>query len=385
VLQDFLNNKPLFYNEIDYTRMPRVWQRVQKHFTLPKIIHLIGTNGKGTTGRFLATALFRAGYGVGHYTSPHILTFNERIWINGKNATDEPLEKTHEKLLDMLTQTERDTLSYFEYTSLLAMLLYSELGVDYVVLEAGLGGEHDATAVFENELTLLTPVDYDHEAFLGSSIEAIARTKLGAVQKAVILAKQKHEAVSTIADELSKSKDFLVYNVQKCVSSEDLQMLTQVVEAEKLPHYLYENMMLALAALKYFDIAYTTESFQNARLFGRLSRIDKNIFVDVGHNELAAEAIVNTLKNEKFVLVYNTYKDKAYKEILETLRPIIKRVEVIEVEDMRVEKQEKLMAVLQELQLPYKSFYKEQMNTDENYLVFGSFSVAEAFLKVYNG
>ena len=384
MLEDFLNNKPLFYNEIDYTRMPRVWQRIKKYFKLPKIIHIIGTNGKGTSGRFLATALLREGYSTGHYTSPHILEFNERIWINGHNATNKQLDTTHQKLLELLSQEELNSLSYFEYTTLLAMLLYSEEKLEYVVLEAGLGGEHDATAVFENRLTLLTPVDFDHESFLGDTIEAIATTKVNAVQKATIVARQKHKEVYDVIKRLSKSKDFLAYNVEKCVSSEDIVMLNTIASEEMLPDYLYENMMLALAALKYLGISYTKASFSKARLFGRLSRVTKNVILDVGHNKLAAEAIVDTLAGKKYVLVYNTYKDKAYKEILEILRPIVKRVEVITVEDVRIESKEKLMAVLKELDLEYVAF-DNSIKSDEEYLVFGSFSVAESFLKVCNG
>jgi dihydrofolate synthase/folylpolyglutamate synthase len=73
VLKDFLDNKPLYYDKIDYTRMPRVYESIKHHMQLPKIIHIVGTNAKGTTGRFLATALKNIGFSVGHYTSPHIL------------------------------------------------------------------------------------------------------------------------------------------------------------------------------------------------------------------------------------------------------------------------------------------------------------------------
>ena len=163
MLSSFLDNKPLYYNEIDYTRMPRVYKSIQKSLKLPKIIHLIGTNGKGTTGRFLATALYSNGYAVGHYTSPHILNFNERIWLNGSDIEDEKLEFAHEKLLSLLSKKDALSLSYFEYTTLLAMYIYQE--VDYLVLEAGLGGEYDATSVFKNDLTLVTIIDMDHEAF----------------------------------------------------------------------------------------------------------------------------------------------------------------------------------------------------------------------------
>ncbi|MEJ2372600.1 MAG: bifunctional folylpolyglutamate synthase/dihydrofolate synthase, partial [Sulfurimonas sp.] len=168
-MQEFLESKPLYYTEIDYTRMPRAYSSIKEKFKLPKIIHIVGTNGNGTTGRFLATALIRRGYKTLHYTSPHILEFNERIWINGTNISDQKLEQLHENLQELLPQEFIDGLSYFEYTTFLAVLAASEC--DYLILEAGLGGEHDATAVFENILTLVTPIDKDHEAFLGNTIE----------------------------------------------------------------------------------------------------------------------------------------------------------------------------------------------------------------------
>ncbi|MDX1295380.1 MAG: bifunctional folylpolyglutamate synthase/dihydrofolate synthase, partial [Sulfurimonadaceae bacterium] len=121
-LSEFLDAKPLYYDEIDYDRMPRTYEAIKEHLKLPKIIHLVGTNGKGTTGRFIANALFRNGMHVGHYTSPHILTFNERIWIDGANVDDATLETAHEALFALLGQERADALSYFEYTTLLAMV-----------------------------------------------------------------------------------------------------------------------------------------------------------------------------------------------------------------------------------------------------------------------
>jgi len=135
VLESFLANKPLFYDEIDYTRMPRIYKSIKNEIKLPKIIHLVGTNGKGTTGRFLASALYSLGYNTGHYTSPHILEFNERIWLNGKNVSNETLDNFHQKLLRLLAAEDAEALSYFEYTTLLALLIYQEC--DYVILEAG--------------------------------------------------------------------------------------------------------------------------------------------------------------------------------------------------------------------------------------------------------
>lgn len=199
-LQEYLNAKPLYYDEIDYSRMPRVYETIKHALKIPKIIHIIGTNGKGTTGRFLATALFANGYSVGHYTSPHILEFNERIWLEGKNASDEELQNAHEGLQKLLSKEDADALSYFEYTTLLSMIVFREC--EYVVMEAGLGGEHDATAVFPKILTLVTPIAYDHEAFLGRDIKQIAKTKLNAIQKSAIIANQPFSEVYEVAQSL---------------------------------------------------------------------------------------------------------------------------------------------------------------------------------------
>jgi dihydrofolate synthase / folylpolyglutamate synthase len=381
VLQEFLESKPLYYTEIDYTRMPRAYSSIKEKLKLPKIIHIVGTNGKGTTGRFLATALIRRGYKTLHYTSPHILEFNERIWINGTNISDQKLEQLHENLQELLPQEFIDGLSYFEYTTFLAVLAASEC--DYLILEAGLGGEHDATAVFENILTLVTPIDKDHEAFLGNTIESIATTKLNAVQKKAILAKQKHQDLYKVAKEIEVKNGVVVTAVENYITQEDEEKIFQIAQQNSLPAYLVENLRLSIATLKEFGITYSQEDFLNAKLFGRLTQLEANILVDVGHNALAANAIYEVLKGSKFTLVYNSYKDKDYKQILEILKPIISKVLIIEVHDDRIEKKEKLESTLETLTIPYNQF--EKIEEGESYLVFGSFSVVEKFLKVYRG
>ena len=123
-ISKFLENKPLFYKEIDCTRMPRAWQGVSGNVKVPKLIHLIGTNGKGSTGRFLALMLRKAGKSVGHYTSPHIFDFSERFWLNGSTAGYDELESAHEKLLKILSADLQKSLSYFEYATLLSAVLF---------------------------------------------------------------------------------------------------------------------------------------------------------------------------------------------------------------------------------------------------------------------
>ncbi|WP_373069958.1 bifunctional folylpolyglutamate synthase/dihydrofolate synthase [Sulfurimonas sp.] len=375
-LINFLDSKPLYYDEIDYDRFPIIYNRIKQHFKEPKIIHLVGTNGKGTTGRFLASALFKNGFKVGHYTSPHILKFNERIWINGDDISDEALESYHKELIDILDKDDLDALSYFEYTTLLAMKAFEEC--DFVVLEAGLGGEHDATAVFKKDLTLVTPIDLDHQAFLGSNISSIAQTKLNSIQKSSIIAKQKHKEVYEVASKIEHAD---IKRVEDVLDEDDCKKIDSISDKLSLASYLRDNLSLAISALKYFGINYKESDFNNARLFGRLSKIAENIIVDVGHNPLAASSIVKELGNNKYTLVYNSYKDKDYKMILSILKPIIKEVEIISIEGQRVEDVSKLHQVLNDLMVKYAKFCGVQ--PDKNYLVFGSFSVVEEFLKEY--
>ena len=379
MLEAFLNNKPLYYDEIDYTRMPRIYEKIKTSLKLPQIIHLVGTNGKGTTGRFLASALLSRGFDVGHYSSPHILEFNERIWKNGENVSNAALEAAHEELLRLLSSEDADALSYFEYTTLLAMLIYREC--DYVVLEAGLGGEYDATAVFDNILTLVTPIDLDHEAFLGSSIEAIARTKLNAVKSAAILGVQKHSDVTKIAQEIAQERSLRLASYEEYLDVNDAVKIAQISEKLALVEYLQNNLKLSIATLKFLGIAYEAEDFFKAKLFGRLSRLSENILLDVGHNTLAAHSIAKSLEGEKYTLVYNSYKDKNYAEILRILAPVVKSVELIAVNEERIEEPRFIQAAAEAVGLGCGDF--KAIEASKSYLVFGSFSVAETFLKEY--
>ena len=374
-LQRFLDQKPLFYKEIDYERFPRIFSKIKHHFTCKNIIHLVGTNGKGTTGRFLATALYRSGKNVGHYTSPHIVRFNERIWINGNDVTDEVLEDAHKQLLGYLSVEDASSLSYFEYTTLLAMVVFHKC--DYIVCEAGLGGEYDATAVFETVLTIATVIDFDHETFLGSDIRSIATTKLNVTKNALLLAKQKHQEVYEVASKIKIQKKIQLYCVEELISQEDKKLSQEL----SLPSYMQENLLTSIAALNFFNIPYTKESFEKSRLFGRLTPLAKNILLDVGHNPLAATSIKKALGNEKRVLIYNTFADKEYKKILAILKSNILHVEILQIEDQRIEKKEKLQKILKELEIEYKEF--KSISKDFEYLVFGSFRVVEEFLKIY--
>lgn len=378
-LEQFLETKPLFYDEIDYTRMPRAYQSIQSHFKLPKIIHLVGTNGKGTTGRFLAHMLLANDLHVGHYTSPHILKFNERIWLDGKDVEDVLLEQTHQTLLTLLEPSMAQSLSYFEYTTLLAMSIFSKQ-CDYVALEAGLGGEYDATNVFPKCLSIITPIGLDHQSFLGESIEEIAQTKINSATTDMVLAKQYDAKIYPIAFRKSQELQSQLYCVETFFDEARNEALSAFGTKHNLPAYLQENFKTALCALNILGYGSNLKTFLPTVLQGRCQKLMPNVTLDVGHNVMAAEALVASLGKKKVILVYNSYKDKDFKTILSILKPIIEEILVIEIDSPRAAQKSDLYDAAKALKLPISSF--SAIKSDKEYLVFGSFSVVEAFLKV---
>jgi len=370
-VKEFLNKKPLFYKKIDLKRMPNAYNLIKDKLNLPPVIHIVGTNGKGSTGRFLAHTLYKKGFKVGHYTSPHILKFNERIWINGSDIDDISLEMAHQKLQSLLPKEVSESLSYFEYTTLLAAIAFENL--EYVIMEAGLGGEFDATNVFDKKISLITPIDFDHQAFLGNSIKEIATTKLNSIKNEAILGKQIHSVIFEIAKNLGKK----IYYYLDFFNEDEIERLKRKFKFED---FLFENYLLAMSFLKKEDISFDGSEIEDLKLKGRFEKIEEDLWIDVGHNPLSAKAITNTLE-KKVNLVYNTYSDKDYEEILKILKPKIKKLYLIDVKNERIENKEKIKKTAQKLGIEVDEFkeIKKPM------LVYGSFSVVEEFLKRYYG
>jgi len=379
-LFDFLNQKPLYYKEIDHERVYLAYGLLEPHIKHPRTVHIVGTNGKGSTGRILAYLAFKSGLNVGHYSSPHILKFNERIWLNGLDASDEVLEVAHQKLFGILGQEMSEALSYFEYTTLLAFVVFENC--DLMVLEAGLGGEYDATNVCDKELSIITPIGIDHQAFLGESIEEIAATKIRSIQKKVLLAPQVYDEVVEVAKQISDNVGASLVVAQIFEGTHKgypYDALQHIAKQKGWGEYLIDNANVALQALDILNIKYDVNDLKNLELFGRFYAISDNIRIDVGHNPLAAKAIEKAL-DKKVVLIYNSLDDKDYEEVLRILKPKVKRVEIIAITSQRATTLEAIEKVLQTVGLQYSDF-KNEIKEEENYLVFGSFYVVEAFLK----
>jgi len=405
----FLENKPLYYKEIDHTRVHNAYAILKPHLKQPRTIHVVGTNGKGSTGRMIAYLAWRQGMederwkredevkilhgdadqnhqskkSVGHYTSPHILKFNERIWLNGEDVSDEVLEAAHQKLFGILGKEMSEALSYFEYTTLLAFVVFENC--DLMVLEAGLGGEFDATNVCHKELSVITPIGVDHQAFLGASIKEIAATKIRSIQKQVLLAPQPYAEVLEVAEKIAADAGatLVVSKREKDQRQEAIRKghpceLEAIAKAKGWPDFLRENAAVAMQALELMHMAYDVNDLKALELFGRFYPLSKNIRIDVGHNPLAARAIVKAMETET-VLIYNSLDDKDYAEVLRILKPKLKRVEIIEIESQRATTLEAIEEALEREGLDH-SMFDGSMDKDERYLVFGSFYTVEAFL-----
>ena len=379
-LQEFLKYKTLYYDKIDFTVVKSSWNKLSTKIKLPFVIHIVGTNGKGSTGRFLAHYLYKKDFKVLHYSSPHIVKFNERIWINGNDVKDEELEVAHKFLQDLYDVEILQKLTYFEYTTLLAFYLSKDF--DYLVLEAGLGGEFDATNVVENDLSLITTIGLDHQSFLGNTVREIASTKMRSVDNKMLIGYQLYDDVIKTAYEV---KEQIKNERNRDIEIVQVKEFDKYSINDKFANYLKRNLHLVIACLNELKIDIDLKLFDDVPLFGRCQRILPNVTIDVGHNPLAAQMIVKEFGNRKITLIYNSYGDKDYEGVLKILKPIIKKIIIIELDDKRIVDKNNLLKIINELNIINED--KITIEENEEYLVFGSFLVVEKFLSLigYDG
>ncbi len=390
-LESFLKTKGAEYASFDPQRAPRILEKLQIYSNKNQIvIHIIGTNGKGSTGRFLSLMLRELGFSVGHFTSPHLFNLNERFWLNGKLVSENALNEAFASL-EFAALKEA---SYFEVLTFLAKVVFRDCEI--LVLEAGLGGKFDSTTTcFNANLSLFTSIGFDHEAFLGNTIQEIASTKLKAMAKEAILGFQNDnlEEIVKIAKEIATIKKANLEILTKIP-----QEILDYINKKEYAFFQAQNLSLAYFALEklqkifankfinfpHFTLKTLLESLPSLDLKGRMQRVAKNIICDVMHNVDGAKTILKQLQNSDFsqnktILIYNSYFDKNPKEILRLLKPQIKCVEILNIENPRIIKKENLTRILKELEIPSCDF--KEIKENENYLVCGSFSVVAEFLK----
>ncbi len=190
--------------DLGLERIERLLEAVgSPHLKLPPVVHVAGTNGKGSLVAYLRTMAEAAGYRVHVYTSPHLVRFNERIRVAGRLIEDDMLDAI---VTECEEANQEKPITFFEITTVAAFLAFSRVPADLAVLEVGLGGRRDTTNVVSPILSAITPIGYDHTGFLGDKLEGIAAEKAGILKRAVpaVIGRQREVSAKVIVDEAAK-------------------------------------------------------------------------------------------------------------------------------------------------------------------------------------
>lgn len=290
---------------------------------LGTIIHVTGTNGKGSVCAMLANILKVAGSTVGLYTSPHLRKITERIRLNNEEISKEEFARYVEKVRPCIT-----TQSFFEVMTALAFLYFSEKKVDFCVLEVGMGGRLDATNVVQNTISVITNISLEHTQRLGKTEQQIAAEKAGIIKEnSICVTAAQGEALAEIQEICAQNNTTLFP-----AKPTDAFQLSLPGEMQK------ENagiVVAVLEALKKKDIfipkIHIVEGLQTTRWPGRLEFIEKNVLVDVAHNPGGMEQLAKELKKikqgngekkfQKIILVIGILADKEWKLMLDQIVP----------------------------------------------------------------
>ncbi|MBQ3778535.1 MAG: bifunctional folylpolyglutamate synthase/dihydrofolate synthase [Fibrobacter sp.] len=302
----------------------------QKKF---KTIHVVGTNGKGSTSYYLSGVLQAHGLKTGLYTSPHLVSMRERIRVNDLPIDDESLDRLIMQVKAAAEETQVEP-TFFEVLTIVAFLYYAEQNIDVAVLEAGMGGRLDSTAVADGELIVLTSIGLEHTEVLGSTESAILKEKMGVAGSAQSILSNGHSKTFVLGglnDALiAEAKIFAASHGCSCVVPE----IRNDIELPNLGQHYIENASLSLKAaelfLKKFDDKLALKTLTTRSWAGRMQKlIDANgvtkFILDGAHNSHAVRRLVETLDkyypNQKFHCVFGALRDKDVGEMLKLMAP----------------------------------------------------------------
>ena len=269
-----------------------------------KIIHIAGTNGKGSTAATIYNILISSGYKVGLYTSPHLINFNERIRVNGVTITDEEIISFMKHIEPAVNEIKS---TFFEVTTAMAFYHFKDHDVDIAIIETGLGGRLDSTNIVNPSLTVMTPISLDHMDILGDTIEKIAKEKAGIIKERVplITAKQVNEVLK-ILEKRTKKKSSVMHicpnpeSIQLNVDGTSFEVFGKNYTTSLIGCYQAQNAALAIAATKIINPKISSKSIdkglRNVCWPGRLQLVSDNIYYDVAHNESGIKSVLKNLK-----------------------------------------------------------------------------------------
>ena len=323
-LAAYMDRLGLFHMDLTLGRMEAFWENRPRP-ALP-VVHVVGTNGKGSTAAFLCSLARAHGLKTGLFTSPHFVTPRERVQVNRAMLPPEAwVDIANEILADPVGQA----LTYFEFQTCLAMLAFERESVDLAVMEAGLGGRYDATNVFAPEMTLFTPIGMDHEAILGPTLTDIATDKAGAIRPGgvVVTGIQVAEAIIPLQDRAERVHARFMHAIDMAAPLFDAPLGLFGIHQTA-------NARLALAAWRWYAADHGIKSepikerfgLEYAFLPGRFQRIElggRETFLDGAHNVPALEAIGAALKAADIrpgAVVFSCLRDKNVAAMLPLVR-----------------------------------------------------------------
>jgi len=369
------------------------------------ILHVTGTNGKGSTIAFLRQLLMAHGKKVGTFTSPHMISIHDRICIGDQPISDEDFTRIGQEVQQMeqtLLQTQ-DQLSYFEIICLMALLYFKEQAVDVVLLEVGIGGLLDTTNVVTGEIAVITSVGLDHQETLGGTIAEIAQQKAGIFKKGkkAVVGPLPAEATAVCQDR-AEQLDVDLHAFQNDFGLEQDRFWNENVDLV-LPSlglkgdYQRENAAVALEAFLLYmesldeevDMEQVKHALQETRWPGRLELFGDQVYLDGAHNPHAMLRLIefaNSLAGKRVKILFGALKRKDYRGMLQTLQAGLPEAELI----LTTFHYGEVVAQGDRQDLPYVADYKayikefmDQSRPDEVLFVTGSlYFIAEvrAFL-----
>ena len=333
--------------------------------TLSNVIHIAGTNGKGSTLAFLKSCLIENNYSVNAFVSPHLKTLNERIIIKGSIIDDDSLDQVIRECFSILGKKK---ISFFEFMTACAFELFKRNTSDWSLIEVGMGGSYDATNSIPNkDLSIITPISLDHEIFLGDTIKKIAIEKLGIInhKSTVVFGPQEESLEDLIKDNLSQKnstgffygRDWTIKKINKIIKYEDGDNKIEFQSIGLKGDHQIINAGMCIASLKILQKKEKIELNDNqikdgiAKTFwpGRLMELSRglkiinndscDIWVDGCHNPAGSNAIAEEIirmneKNKKeTVLILGMSKDKKIDKFLDNFKGIVREILVVPIKN----------------------------------------------------
>ena len=345
-----------------------------------KIVVIGGTNGKGTSAEFLNNLLIESNFKVGLYTSPHLFNFNERIRINGLPVSDAEIIEAFEEI----ERIKKDIkLTYFDYATLAAFIIFTKNILDVVILEIGLGGRYDPVNLVDSDIAILTNVELDHQKWLGNTREQIGKEKSAIFRDDKTIIMGSNNMPSTVMEKVEE--------LNSKVLQLDIDFFTSEINTNNLNK---ESVACSIAAYKEItDLKVDfNEILRNTSLLGRCD-VNNKFILDVSHNLASVVNLVTFLNTEfqdkSIKAIVGLMKDKDIHEIIQEINDIISEWYTCSPHmDRAMPANELKKLILQETNNEVKAFetvdlaIKEALKQDDSdlVLVFGSFfTVSEAY------